>query len=254
MYMYIYYVYIYIYIMYIYILYIYIMYITHAYIRLSPFPCFVPLGSIDPSSPSSSPRGRLQEAHVKGRETLAAASKASLPRAVVFLGDWERGVFLGKKSDRKAWLKSKKLKVSDLIRFLRVEVETLPLILGCLLFSNSGTAVQYKFLGNTISIWIYHIYPRDLQDKFGFGSKCNTQGTTDFSLDLVLTCINHPFFGGYPILTQPWPWDRSRLLCKNRIDLQHLQCSKCLKKNCGKCWETNIFLGRFKSWTKDNDC
>ena len=154
MYMYIYYVYIlciYIYIYYVYI-YIYIMYITHAYIRLSPFPCFVPLGSIDPSSPSSSPRGRLQEAHVKGRETLAAASKASLPRAVVFLGDWERGVFLGKKSDRKAWLKSKKLKVSDLIRFLRVEVETLPLILGCLLFSNSGTAVQYKFLGNTISI------------------------------------------------------------------------------------------------------
>ena len=84
--MYTYIMYMYIYYVYIYYVYIYIMYITHAYIRLSPFPCFVPLGSIDPSSPSSSPRGRLQEAHVKGRETLAAASKASLPRAVFFWG------------------------------------------------------------------------------------------------------------------------------------------------------------------------
>ena len=229
------------------------MYITHAYIRLSPFPCFVPLGSIHPSSPSSSPRGRLQEAHVKGRDTLAAASKASLPRAVAFLGDWERGVFFGGKNliEKHGWnQKNWKYQIWSDFCGLRWRL------------SHWFWDVCFFKLWHRCTVqisWEQHIYMNlpylpQRSPGFGFGSKCNTQRTTDFSLDLVLTCINHPFLGGYPILTQPWPWDRSRLLCKNRIDLQHLQCSKCFKKNCGKCWETNILLGRFKSWTKDNDC
>ena len=70
----------------------------------------------------------------------------------------------------------KKLKVSDLIRFLRVEVETLPLILGCLLFQTLAPLYSTNFLGTPYLYEFTISTPEISRINLGLGQNVTLRG------------------------------------------------------------------------------